>query len=76
MAPVYTVVTSGCPAPNRDVPPVRWTRNLERAKARADACKGTGTCMEARVLEVPSPGAARTADISRLREGERTVYFA
>lgn len=76
MAPVYTVVTFGWPSPSRDVPTFRWTRNLERAKRLADACKNTGTCMDAVVMEVPSPGAARSADISRLRDGERFVYWA
>ncbi len=68
----YAIVTFGSPSARRPA----YVLNLEKAKAHADAAKGTGTCTAARVIECPSRVLALTADISRMRPGERTVYEA
>ena len=73
LSKVYAVVTFGSPAPFARQ---RWTRDEATARKLADACKGTGTCTCARVLECDTLALARSADISQTRPGERTVYEA
>ncbi len=69
---VYAVVCFGSPA----VKVPAFTRSLERAKRIASAAKGTGTCNAARVLECDTVTLAKSADISRIRSGERTIFSA
>lgn len=67
---IYAVVCFGSPA----VKVPAYTRSLSRAKKLADAARGSGTCTTARVLECDTVALAKSADISRVRAGERTVY--
>ena len=77
---VYTVVTFGFPGRRsfyeQDGLAFGWTRDLEKAKRQARAFKGQGTCTNASVYECDSVSLARSADFSRVRDGERIVYSA
>ncbi len=68
----YAVVTFGTPAVN--IPKV--FTSLELARAAALRAKGSGSCNNAHVLECDSRALARTADMSEVRSGERTVFLA
>lgn len=48
-------------------------RNLDRAKIAARGAVGRGSCTTARVYQCESRALAMTADISRVRPGERIV---
>jgi predicted metal-binding protein len=63
----YSVVTFGN-APSRKV-----FTSVDRAKAAAARAVGVGSCSTARVYECESRDMAKTADISRVRRGERIV---
>ena len=67
---IYAVVCFGTPTTR--VP--SYIRSLEKAKRVADLARGTGTCTVARVMECDTLELAKTADISRTRDGERTIY--
>jgi hypothetical protein len=75
-APIYTVVTFGM----ADEPPsgldFSWTRDLDKARSKARAARGSGTCTAARVYACESVSLARSADIGRVRDGERIVFSA
>lgn len=68
----YAIVVFGAPSARRP----GYVLNLDKAKAHADAAKGSGTCTAARVIECPTRVMAITADISRVRPGERVAYIA
>jgi hypothetical protein len=63
----YSVVTFGT-APARKV-----FATADRAKAAAAKAVGVGSCSTARVYECETRELAKTADISRVRRGEKIV---
>ena len=64
----YAVVCFGTPAFKFKV--ARSYRTLNRAKRAAELARGTGSCTVARVMECDTLELAKTADISRTRDGE------
>jgi predicted metal-binding protein len=63
----YSIVTFGT-APARKV-----FSSIDRAKAAAAKAVGVGSCSTARVYECETRDLAKTADISRVRRGEKIV---
>ena len=63
----YAVVTFGT-SPKQTV-----FSSIERAKSAAQRAVGRGSCTTARVYECETRKLAKTADISKVRKGERIV---
>jgi hypothetical protein len=66
----YAVVTFGRPARKQQ----NYRVSADAAKQDASEFVGTGTCTAARVYECDTKTLALTADISRVRDGERVIY--
>ena len=68
----YVVVTFGIPGETRPT----YRLSVDMAKKDAIKAKGSGRCTAARVYECNTRALALTADISKVRNGERVIFNA